>query len=320
MNKDRLIKAVNEFKNRKIIVIGDIILDKYTFGKVERINPERKSAPLIKVEREEYRLGGAGNVAANLASLEVNVSLYCLFGDDYHGKIIEELCEKNKINLTHFYHRESIVKERFIEAEFGDYLLRSDSGESNLEMISQDGLNYLSSRLQNEKNVEAIILSDYNKKMFRNGAGKLLIENRNIPCIVDPKPENIGCFKDVDLIKTNIKEAREITGMKEADEMAVFRDLCNKTRIKNTVVTCGKNGMICYDGKEINEIPTKTREVIDVCGAGDTCIAVIGLGFINKLKLVESAQLANYAAGIVVQKQGTATLTRHELIARIMEN
>lgn len=319
MDKQRLIQAIEQFKNKKIAVVGDVALDKYIFGKIERVNPENPAAPLIKIERKEFRLGCAGNVALNIGSLGSDVSLGCVIGHDHNGSLFENLCMNKKINLLHIKDGETIVKERTIESEFNKYLLRVDDGESILEGINDESSNKLFDLLLKAE-VDALILSDYNKFIFKNGLGKKLIEwarEKNLLVVVDPKPINAISFSGASVLCPNIKEAREITEMNNENEMEVAKRLREIVKSKYVIVTCGKKGMVCYDGKEFTEIPTKVREVVDVTGAGDTVSAVLTLALTSGLSLIEAAHLANYAAGIVVEKLGTSTLTKEELIARI---
>ena len=168
--------------------------------------------------------------------------------------------------------------------------------------------------------IDAIVLSDYNKFVFRGDLGKHLVslaKNHGIPIVVDPKPANIASFKNATLLCPNINEAREIVGLSNGSESNAVKNLREIVGSEYVIVTCGKRGMISYDGSEFNEIPTKVRDVVDVTGAGDTASAAMTLGLISGLGLVGAAHLANYAAGVVVEKQGTSILTDKELIERI---
>jgi D-glycero-beta-D-manno-heptose-7-phosphate kinase len=322
MEKERLIEAVRKFGNKRIGVVGDVVLDKYVYGKVERVNPENPGAPLIKIERKEFRLGCAANVALNISSMDALITLGCVFGDDINGATFEKLCAEKNITLAKVKEGETILKERVIESEFNQYLLRSDDGESVLNSIGVNSSNILYGLIENTE-IDAIILSDYDKLIFRNGFGNRLIEfarGRGIPVVVDPKPSNAHSFKGATLMCPNIKEAREILKESNIEAKDAAKKLRELFETKYSIITCGKKGMVCYDGKDFTEIPTKVREVQDVTGAGDTVCAVIAMGLATGLSLVESAHLANYAAGVVVEKLGTSTLTREELIERIEQD
>lgn len=319
MDKNRLIEAVKNSQNKNIAVIGDVVLDKYVYGKVERVNPENPGAPLLKIERKEFRLGCAANVALNIVSLGASSSLGCIIGKDSHGRLFENICRKKKIKSFSINRGQTIVKERSIESEFNQYLLRTDDGESNLIPIDEKSASKIYEFFSKSK-LDAIILSDYNKHIFRNGFAKKIIslaKSKRIPVVVDPKPINALSFRNSTLICPNIKEAKEITGSNDNNPKLLAKKLREIIQSTYVIVTCGKRGMVCYDGKEFTEIPTKVKEVIDVTGAGDTACAVMALGLASGLNLVETAHLANYAAGVVVEKLGTSTISLNELILRI---
>ncbi len=322
MDKRRLIESIENFKNKRIAVLGDVVLDKYVYGKVERVNPENPAAPLLKIDRKEFRLGCAANVALNILSLGAAASLGCVVGGDHHGRIFERMCRKSKIKLYNVRNGITIVKERSIESEFNQYLLRADDGESNLRAIDERSSQRLYNFLNNQK-LDGIILSDYNKTLFKKDFAKKIIEKakeKKIPVVVDPKPVNARSFQFASLICPNLKEAREIVKSDSNDPRFLAKMLKDIVKSDYVIVTCGKRGMVCYDGQGFSEIPTKVREVVDVTGAGDTACAVMALGLSCGLNLVETAHLANYAAGIVVEKQGTSTVKPEELAQRIGED
>ena len=159
-------EILDRFKKSRILVIGDIILDKFSWGDVERINPEQRTAPLVKIIEENYVLGGAANVANNLSSLGADCCLYGIIGDDAHGKKVEKLCEENKIKLRSFYNENpTIVKQRIIA--HGQHVARLDFGEENLEELNKNTRGRILSSLEEEiNNSDVIVLSDYNKALF----------------------------------------------------------------------------------------------------------------------------------------------------------
>ncbi len=319
IDKEKLIKTIEGFAKKRFAVVGDAFLDRYIYGKVERINPERKGAILIKIQKEEYRLGGAGNVAMNIRSLGAHASLSCIVGDDPESNILKGLCENNGIKIFSAKIGESIIKERFIESEDNQYILRADYGEKNLKVIDEDSAKHFYERLEKTK-FDALVVSDYNKHMFGGGFGKKLVElaeGRNALSIVDTKPTNAYSFRHATVISPNLKEAREILDKSDLNEKMLAEELKRRIKSDYVVVTLAERGMACYDGKNYNIVPTKAREVVDVCGAGDTARAGIALGLVSGLSLVEAVHLGNYAAGIVVEKQGTSTVSREELIERI---
>ena len=319
MDKNKLIEVVRNSKNIKIAIVGDVVLDKYVYGKVERVNPENPGAPLLKIERKEFRLGCAANVAMNIISLGAKAVLGCVIGEDHNARLVERMCRKKRIKLFNARKGQTIVKERSIESEFNQYLLRTDDGESDLKTIDQNSAIKIYKSIE-KSNINAIILSDYDKCIFRSDLGKKLISlarSRNIPVIVDPKPANALSFQLSNLICPNMKEAKEIVRSNSNDVLFLAKRLRDIVKSEYIVVTCGKKGMFCYDGKEFTHISTKVRDVVDVTGAGDTACAVMALGLASGLSLVETSHLANYAAGIVVEKPGTSTVLPGELIERI---
>ena len=185
--------------------------------------------------------------------------------------------------------------------------------------ISEKAEEELLTKLNSEK-YDAIILSDYNKKVFRNNFAKKIIEmanSRGILTLADPKPANINSFKGIKVIRPNEKEAREITGLNNgADIQEVAKKLKEIVNSKYCVITRGKDGMITYDN-DFHHIKTKARKVSDVSGAGDTVAAVLALSLANGSDIVTAANIANHAAGIVVAKPGTAVTSREELINSI---
>jgi rfaE bifunctional protein kinase chain/domain len=317
---NELIEKVRKFNGKKVAVVGDIALDHYVFGKVSRINPERPGYPLLAVEKEEFRLGCAANVAMNLASLGAEVSLYGWVGEDEAGKKLWEECQKNNIRLVCVKRDITITKQRWIEINHNDYLGRADFGENKIEAIDDKSGEELFDNLIRE-GFEAVVLSDYNKGMFRGNLSRRIIDwanAHNILTVVDPKPINAMHFSGASLIRPNLSEAQAIIGEKEIDFALLAKKLKDKVQSKEVVITCGSQGIIVENG-EFHHIKTKARQVVDVTGAGDTVAAVLTLSLLAEADLVQAAKIANYAAGIVVEKQGTATVNADELIKRIGE-
>lgn len=316
-------KILDEFRKRKILVIGDIILDKFSLGEVERINPEQRAAPLVKILKETYALGGAANVANNVSSLGADCYLYGTIGNGVYGKKLEKLCEEKKIKLRIFYNENPpIVKQRVIA--HGQHIARLDFGEEKLEKLNIDIQNKILNSLKNEINsFDFIILSDYNKSLFDENLSREIINManlHNIPVLVDTKPSNLNFFKNCTIICPNKHEAEEMTKVKYTGEEDILTKmgeiLCEKACSKYAIVTCGKDGMFGYDKNEKKAIfiKTKVKEIGDVTGAGDTFAAIFALCMASKLSMYDSAKLANYAAGIVVGKVGTSVVTINEFM------
>lgn len=321
------------------------MLDEYIHGVVERINPDSPSVPLLKVIGSTFALGGAGNVAANVASLSGHASLYGLLGNPEEGSttefsfsafrnemynsIFQKEATRAGILLGVAYERDTSVKQRLREREHNGYIARTDWGESVLRPISLTAREMLLSRLSQHDRLDAIVLSDYNKRVFTQGFSADIIafaKQRNVPVFADPKPHNIHRYNEAMMIRPNEKEAREIVQNYAGevqnyvgDIRIVGRTLYHLMRCKEVVITRGKEGMLGYDGAQFYEIPTQARSVADVTGAGDTVIAALALSRVSGASLPEAIEIANYAAGIVVEKVGTATVTREELREGIMK-
>lgn len=314
-----LFDYINDFGGKKIAVMGDVSLDEYLFGRVDRVNPERKAAYLLTATRNELRLGCAANVANNLSSLGVFPTLYGVVGKDIYSEKFRYLCEEKGIFFEGFEEGKTIVKQRIIEEEFEDYLGRIDYGENELKSISAQAREFFKDRIFNSS-LDAILFSDYNKKFFTGNFSEEIIDlakELGVFVAAAPKPENISRFKNSNLICLNLDEAGRATGIKGyenvKDSILRLKEITNSEKI---VVTCGKYGMVSYDGN-FHDSPTRVRELIDVTGAGDTVFATLTLSLLSGANLYHSTQIANYAAGIVVEKQGTATTTIEELIKRV---
>lgn len=324
MDKTRLIETIGKFKGKRIAVVGDIAIDSYIYGMINRLNPE-SAAPLLTVydEQEEYRLGCAGNTAINATALGAEVSLFTAIGNDSLGQVCRNLCKKNQIKLISTIEGETIKKQRWFEKAHNYYLFRTDYGESNLKPLSEKGITELLSQLV-QGSYEGIILSDYNKRLFKgNFAIKIInwAKSKNILVVADAKPANVSSFKGVNVIRPNEKEARLM--LNDSDSKLSIEDLARKLKeflaADYSVITRGKDGVITYDGG-FNQIKTKAKKVSDVSGAGDTFAATLTLSLLCENNIQNAASIANYAAGIVVEKPGTSTLSLEELIQRIQED
>ncbi len=298
-----------------ICVLGEVMLDKYTYGKVERINPEAP-VPILHVVNEKYTLGGAGNVANNLVSLNENVYLLSLCNEkETYGSYITNICKKNGIKYYFITDgRPTIVKHRFVALGYNQQLLRVDYEEKHplnckySEMLINKIL---------ELNPKILIISDYAKGMITADFMNKLKKRFKGKLLVDPKPNNINLYKNAFLIKPNLKEASEIVGRtienndKDVEDAGI--EIVNKYE-SNVVITRSEKGstLITLDN-DIYHIPTNVREIHDVSGAGDTYIATLGYALNNNYNLVDAVKLANRASSIVVGKIGTATINLKEL-------
>lgn len=300
-----LIPILNNFQEKSILVIGDVMLDKYILGKVDRISPEAP-VQVVEVKEEEYLPGGAANVANNIASLKGNAIMVGIVGDDNESNILIKELKNRNINTDGIItdsKKPTTQKVRILGHQ--QQLLRIDYEKK--EYINKE----LESKIiefikQKINNINAIIISDYAKGVITQ---ELITKIKEIAgtkiIIVDPKPKHKGFYNNVSLITPNIKEAKEMTEKEE-----------NLTKELNTsvLITKGENGMSLYEKEgNITNIPTKAKEVYDVSGAGDTVVATLALALSSDATLKQAAILANHAAGITVGKVGTSTVSIEEL-------
>lgn len=311
----KLQKLIESFSNTKVLVAGDIMLDKYIFGRVTRISPEAP-VQIVNVEKEDYRLGGAANVAKNIRSLGGNPTLYGVVGEDEYGKILSKELKSMGINsrIAICSDFQTICKVRVMARH--QQLLRFDYEE--VKKFSNELEAQLTRNLEEDvKEAGVALISDYNKGMFIGGVAQKIISlcnKYNKPVIVDPKPVNAKNFTQATLMCPNLSEAKQL--IKREEEIAMLAErIIKKFGLEFVVITCGEDGLFVADKNGKSEkLEADAKEVYDVTGAGDTVAAVLGLCMANKAGIHESVLLANKAGGIVVGKVGTASVTQKELI------
>ena len=314
------IKNHEPFKKSKILIIGDAMLDKYFLGSTERISPEAP-VPVLKVESEILKPGGAANVASNISSLGQDTTLIANIGIDTNGKILKKLIGAQKINLISKNDKiKTTTKSRFISQN--QQLIRVDD-ETN------DKINFLMpSNIESQvKKCDALIFSDY-KKGAQNNITKLIkLANKfKKPVFIDPKGDNFDCYKNSFCITPNRKEFENIVGKCSSNQDIVNKSkkLITKLNLKSILITLGSEGMILV---EKNLKPTKieatsVNEVFDVTGAGDTVIATLCATYLSSetKDLKFAAVVANIAAGEVIKKLGAQSISEKELSSKVYEN
>lgn len=318
MLKLKRIEAIcSSFKDKRILIYGDVILDRYIFGTVSRISPEAP-VPVVKVEREEFRPGGAGNVAANIDKLGAAGILMGISGDDTFS---DELCkQKDKHNLIlRSGENKTLVKTRVIGQR--QQIVRIDreeeirvTGETESRLLKQI----------EETDVHGIIVSDYAKGTLTPAVMEGLKKkaaSAKIPLVVDPKPPHYHLYKDIDGVTPNLKEAESIINKKiknNADAAAAVKIIRNKFNAGFSIITRGDSGITAGErGKKTFHLPAFSHEVFDVTGAGDTVVSVLLLALVSGAELREAVALSNAAASIVVEKIGTSQVTAGELRERM---
>lgn len=301
-----------EFSKKKILVVGDVMLDRYWFGDSSRISPEAP-VPIVKIEKIEERLGGAGNVALNIANLGVKTTLLAATGRDESGKKVEELLNQAHIEplLEMDSMTKTIVKQRIIARN--QQVLRCDFEDSPCEESLLRYLNVFTSILHR---VNAVVFSDYGKGGL-NHIESMIREalNKEIPVFIDPKGSDYSKYHNATVITPNKKELAEVIGKWNTEDQLNERaqNLRKELKIKHLLLTRSEEGMTLFNENGNLTIPTEAREVYDVSGAGDTVISVLSASYCLTNNIEESIFLANKAAGIVVGKIGTAAITLDEL-------
>lgn len=301
-----------------ITVLWDVMLDKFSYGSVKRLNPE-SPAPLITVDREEYKLWWAANVAANIAWLEQNVQLIWLLWKDFHGAKFEELCKEYNIDLLKIISWfPTITKQRFIENTYRHQLLRADYEEKIvLDPTLQD---QIISQIKTSS-PDYLVISDYLKWTITEELIKK-IRNNVDNILVDTKPEHIHLFEWVYLIKPNFKEFCKIMDKKPDDEIKNTDQDIEKYWVEfvrkyntNLVVTRWSEwaSLITKDGYMVH-LSTNAQQVFDVTGAWDTFLASITVALKEWKSLEDSVKFGNKASGVVVGKVGTAIIQKKDII------
>ncbi|MGC9187996.1 MAG: D-glycero-beta-D-manno-heptose-7-phosphate kinase [Sulfurihydrogenibium sp.] len=308
-------QLISNFKNLKIAVVGDIILDKYLWGEVERISPEAP-VPIVDVKRETVSLGGASNVANNIVSLEAKAYMIGVIGNDENGKTIEKLLQEKGIIplLVKDKSRPTIEKTRVIAVS--QQLLRID--RENRNPLNETVERRIIDQIKEIKDeVDGFIVSDYGKGVVNKNIMEY-IKSLGKPVFVDPKPSNFYLYKDITIMTPNRKEAYEsIKAEKNTPVEEVGKTIMKQLNLKQLLITLGADGMALFEEEKVIKIPAKARKVFDVTGAGDTVISVLALAKLSGGTWEESATIANYAAGYVVGEIGTATVDQKTLVETI---
>lgn len=318
-----LMEILAEFPRKNVLVLGDVMIDKYIHGDVGRVSPE---APVVvlNITREEDILGGAANTANNLASLAAKVSLVGLAGPDANKETLLACLERARIDSSGIVidqSRKTTVKMRLVS---GRYQIARADYESTHKIGQKMQAAVLKLVRDKMAYSDVLVLSDYNKgitteQLMREIVG--LANQHRIPIVVDCKPKNVHYFRNATLLTPNLKEAREMSGIPDSVEQ-MGRVLVERLNA-NIFIKCGEEGITVFDKSRglPQYVVTKKVPVSDVTGAGDTVVAVAALGLACGMEqnLFQLAELANAAGRIVVQKPGTATVTIDELKKELID-
>ena len=320
MNK--LIEIVERFEGCQVAVIGDLILDEFIWGTVDRISPEAP-VPVVRVTRESECLGGAANVAQNLKALGAEPVLIGVIGEDEAGERFIRCMRDLGLSeecMIRDSDRRTTIKTRIIAHH--QQVCRADR-ETGAPLTSSKRSRLIESASEVFRRSRSVVLSDYAKGVLTDGIGAELIaraRNNERFVAVDPKVSDFRVYQSASIITPNKKETEHAAGIpvtSEEDLLRAGRSILEEAGVENLLVTRGEEGMTLFEGEEVSHIPTVAREVFDVTGAGDTVIGTFSLAIAAGATIREAALLANHAAGIVVGKLGTATASKAELLASL---
>ncbi|HEY2379780.1 MAG TPA: D-glycero-beta-D-manno-heptose-7-phosphate kinase [Terriglobia bacterium] len=319
MNRTRVEEILNRFSGQTILIVGDVMLDEFIWGKVRRISPEAP-VPVVEVVDETYRLGGSGNVAANIQELDGKAIPIGIVGRDAASDRIGELLEKAGIETHGLVRadRPTTLKTRILA--HSQQVVRADR-ESRKPLSAELNADLAMLFTQFLPEAAAVIVSDYDKGVVNPDLMAAILpmaRSEGIPVFLDPKVHHADYYRPITLITPNHREAELLTGMAIDSEPRLEeagRKLLQKFACEYALITRGEEGMSLFSNASSHHLPTFAREVFDVTGAGDTVIAALALARAGGAAMEEAAILANHAAGIVVGKVGTATVTRAELVS-----
>jgi rfaE bifunctional protein kinase chain/domain len=324
ISQQKLKKIFNSSKNRKIAIIGDVMLDKYVYGDVSRISPEAP-VQVVDIKSTEFKLGGAANVANNIKSLDAEPVLIGVIGDDIDGDYFLETMKKENLITKGIFKdttRPTTTKTRVIA--HSQHIIRIDS-ERKLDLMGKAGRDILKFIKNNLDEFDSVILQDYNKGVLSKDAIQSIIsicKEKNKPVYVDPKFDNFFEYKNVTIFKPNRKEIQDVLGIRiDGDDSAydAGRKLIDIINCEWLVITRGEKGMLLFDkmkGKHVvYNIPTHAIKVADVSGAGDTVISTLAVALSGGASIKEAILLANHAAGLVCEEVGIVPVYKKDLMA-----
>ncbi|PWT79192.1 MAG: carbohydrate kinase [Bacteroidetes bacterium] len=312
-----------DFKNARVGVVGDVMLDTYWWGHVERISPEAP-VPIVSLDKKEFRIGGAGNVALNLASLGVSVNVFSVIGQDENGATLESLFTKNNIQTGYLLRSSSRIttnKSRIISRN--QQMMRLDAettqdlSKADEDAIIQSVENYLAN-----ENPHVMIFEDYNKGILTDRVIREIIKlskKNHVITAVDPKRKNFFSYEGVDIFKPNVKEVKEglniLTDHLDLDALKkIHQQLSDILHHRISFITLSEKGVFYQFGEEAKVVASHLRNIADVSGAGDTVIAVAALIFALTHNVDLMAEIANVAGGLVCEEVGTVAVDKSRLL------
>ncbi|HPQ08350.1 MAG TPA: PfkB family carbohydrate kinase [Bacteroidia bacterium] len=319
IKQEHIRELFKSFNNLNVLIIGDVMIDNYVWGKVNRLSPEAP-VPIVNVEKKEMRLGGAANVALNIQSLGANPILCSVIGADFEGNAFIELLKKQKLSqkgILKSRNRPTTIKTRVIGNNHQLIRVDEESDEDITPNETQNLLTLINYIIHHDK-IDVIIFEDYNKGVITPKLIQKVVElskQKEIPVCVDPKKKNFHAYKSVTLFKPNLKEFKE--GLKiDSDELSIneLQKLTSSYRVKQKIesvlITLADKGVIINTRTSKHHIPAHVRKIADVSGAGDTVISVAALCLAMQCDPFLTASLANLAGGLVCEEVGVVPINK----------
>ena len=322
MDKQRFEEISGLFSQKSILVIGDVMLDKFMWGKADRISPEAP-VPIISIDKISHSPGGAANVALNLSKLSANVHLLAVVGDDNESNLLEEDLEKQgvKIKFIKDAKKSTTTKTRIMA--HGQQVVRTDYENTN--DITSEQIKHINDMIVRcSSEIDAIIIEDYNKGLLVKDCINTILDiaaKNDIPVYVDPKKENFFVYNKIRLFKPNMFEFESIIDFNKQNKgfEELGEQLRKKINAEILMITRGEEGVTLFTDNNIQTIGTKARKVHDVSGAGDTAISAFVLADLSGASIEESAMISNYAAGRVCEEVGVVPISL-EMIKDIVDH
>jgi rfaE bifunctional protein kinase chain/domain len=318
----------NDFSKIKVAVIGDVMLDTYWWGKVDRISPEAP-VPVLAVTKREQRIGGAGNVALNLVSLGAHVNVLTLLGKDDDGEQLTTLFNQNNIGAKYIVtSTDRITTNKIRIISRNQHMMRLDAEmQTDITQNDEEKLLYAFEEYIVAESPDIVILEDYNKGVLTQTVVTKIIalcKQYHILTAVDPKRKNFFSYVGVDIFKPNLKEAVEgLNILTDVVSLSLLKDihllLQEKLKHKISFITLSEKGVFYNDNNSSSLIPTHIRSIADVCGAGDTVIAVASLVYAATKNVKLMAEVANIAGGLVCEEVGTVAINKESLLKECEE-
>ena len=320
------IDYLNDISKAKVLVFGDYMVDEYVIGDVNRISPEAP-VPVIEITKQSRKLGGAGNVINNIRSLGANVRVLGAVGKDNAGDYIYQEFLDKKVDVKYFKQYSecnTIIKTRVVSRK--QQFFRIDAEDK--KELPQKYIDFVNNKINSIlSGITSVVISDYAKGAVNENIAQLIITNANklnIPVIIDPKGKDYSKYKGATLCTPNLKELSDVSNKKIKTEDEILEEsykLCHKFNIKNIALTRSEDGIsLITNKKNKTDYKAVAKEVIDVSGAGDTVVSTMAILMSMNINIEDICKISNIAAGIVVSKFGTATVSFNELISSISKN